>query len=205
VTLAPGSHFALRLESHGQAPALIDGDRIVSYAELARLADAFAAGLTSDVRLLAIEMASRVEPIAAYLGALRAGVPVLLHGGGASARAILAACPPDATYEFREGADEPWALELQPRPWPQPPNPELGVLLSTSGSTGSGKLVRLSRSNLQANAHSIRTYLGITAAERAVTSLPLSYSYGLSVLNSHLLAGACVVLTEASVSDPAFR
>ncbi len=205
MTLAPGSHFALRLESHGQAPALIDGDRIVSYAELARLADAFAAGLTSDVRLLAIEMASRVEPIAAYLGALRAGVPVLLHGGGASARAILAACPPDATYEFREGADEPWALELQPRPWPQPPNPELGVLLSTSGSTGSGKLVRLSRSNLQANAHSIRTYLGITAAERAVTSLPLSYSYGLSVLNSHLLAGACVVLTEASVSDPAFR
>ena len=202
---APGIQFAFRLEGHGEAPALIEGDRVVSYAELARLADSFAAGLTPDVRLLAIEMASCIEPIVAYLGALRVGVPVLLHGGGASARAILAACPPDATYERREGYDETWALERQPRPWDKPPNPELAVLLSTSGSTGSGKLVRLSRSNLQANAESIRTYLGITAAERAVTSLPLSYSYGLSVLNSHLLAGASVALTEASVAEPAFR
>lgn len=76
--------------------------------------------------------------------------------------------------------------------------PELAVLLSTSGTTGSSKLVRLSYNNLQANAESIAEYLGITEDERPITSLPMSYSYGLSVINSHLLKGATIVLTNGS-------
>jgi acyl-CoA synthetase (AMP-forming)/AMP-acid ligase II len=71
---------------------------------------------------------------------------------------------------------------------------DLALLLATSGSLGSPKVVRLSRSNLDANAASIATALGIGPAERAITSLPLSHSYGLSVLNSHLYAGASVVV-----------
>ena len=76
---------------------------------------------------------------------------------------------------------------------------ELGVLLSTSGTTGSPKLVRLAYTNIQANAESIAEYLNIDKNEKPITTLPLSYSYGLSVLNSHLLKGATIVLTEKTV------
>jgi acyl-CoA synthetase (AMP-forming)/AMP-acid ligase II len=76
-------------------------------------------------------------------------------------------------------------------------HPDLAVLLSTSGTTGSPKLVRLSRKAVESNARSIARGLGISSQERAITSLPLFYSYGLSVLNSHLCAGATTVLTNA--------
>lgn len=78
-------------------------------------------------------------------------------------------------------------------------NESLALLLNTSGSTGSPKLVRLSRENLQSNAASIAEYLNLTPAERPITSLPMSYSYGLSVINSHLLAGATLTLTDHGV------
>lgn len=77
--------------------------------------------------------------------------------------------------------------------------PETAVLLSTSGTTGSPKLVRLSYKNIQANAASIVDYLKINDKEKAITSLPMSYSYGLSVINSHLLAGGTIVCTEKSI------
>jgi acyl-CoA synthetase (AMP-forming)/AMP-acid ligase II len=83
-------------------------------------------------------------------------------------------------------------------------NPALGILLSTSGSTGSPKLVRLSRDNLAANARSIARYLQLAPGDRALTVLPPYYSYGLSVINSHLQAGATVVLRDVSVLTPAF-
>lgn len=73
-------------------------------------------------------------------------------------------------------------------------HPEVSVLLSTSGTVGSPKLVRLRGSSVRANAASIAESLAITPDDRAATSLPPSYSYGLSVLNSHLHAGASVVL-----------
>jgi long-chain acyl-CoA synthetase len=74
----------------------------------------------------------------------------------------------------------------------------LSVLLTTSGSTGSPKLVRLSKKNLLSNAQSIIEYLKITEDERPVTGLPMFYSYGLSVINSHLLVGATLLLTSYS-------
>lgn len=81
---------------------------------------------------------------------------------------------------------------------------ELAVLLSTSGTTGSQKFVRLSYENLRSNAESIIEYLTIDSSERAIMNLPLSYSYGLSIVNSHLLAGATLLLTNKSVMDKSF-
>ncbi len=81
---------------------------------------------------------------------------------------------------------------------------ELAMLLTTSGSTGSPKLVRLSHTNILSNAKSIATYLGIDKNERAITSLPFNYSYGMSVINSHLNAGASILLTNRSLFDPLF-
>lgn len=83
-------------------------------------------------------------------------------------------------------------------------NKDLALLLPTSGSTGSPKLVRLSNKNLISNALSIANYLDITSDERPVTSLPMHYSYGLSVINSHLIKGATILLTEYSVMQKEF-
>lgn len=86
---------------------------------------------------------------------------------------------------------------------PVPPHPDLAVLLSTSGSTGRPKLVRLSRSGIVANANAIAGALDIGPDSVAATTLPLFYSYGLSVLTSHLRAGATVVFTDGDVTGPA--
>ncbi|WP_025618381.1 AMP-binding protein [Salinispora cortesiana] len=77
------------------------------------------------------------------------------------------------------------------------PHPDLALLLTTSGSTGSPKLVRLSRAAVLANTAAIGVALGLDGDEVAPTSLPLHYTYGLSVLTSHLRVGATVVV-EAS-------
>jgi acyl-CoA synthetase (AMP-forming)/AMP-acid ligase II len=81
---------------------------------------------------------------------------------------------------------------------------ELALLLTTSGSTGSPRLVRLSKKNLMSNAESIVDYLHITKEEKPITSLPMYYSYGLSILNSHLITGATILLTDYSYIQKEF-
>lgn len=97
-----------------------------------------------------------------------------------------------------------WTLDRRPSSPPVELHPDLALLMGTSGSTGSPKLVRLSSANLIANATSIADFQRLGRGDRAVTNLPLSYSMGLSVLNSHLIAGAGVVVTDTSVVDECF-
>lgn len=75
---------------------------------------------------------------------------------------------------------------------------ELCLLLSTSGSTGSPKLVKLSKANLAANCASINQFLPILKDDVVMTFLPLSYSFGLSILHTHLAMGASIVLQSDS-------
>lgn len=81
---------------------------------------------------------------------------------------------------------------------------ELGLLLTTSGSTGSPKFVRQSYANILSNAQSIVSYLELDETERPITTLPMNYTYGLSVLNSHFLVGATVLVTEKSLMQKEF-
>jgi acyl-coenzyme A synthetase/AMP-(fatty) acid ligase len=81
---------------------------------------------------------------------------------------------------------------------------DLALLLTTSGSTGSPKLVRLSYRNILSNAQAIAEYLNIDSNERPITSLPMFYTYGLSVINSHLIKGATILLTEKPVIQKEF-
>ena len=50
----------------------------------------------------------------------------------------------------------------------------------------------------------IAEYLDIRETDRAATTLPMSYCYGLSVIHSHLLVGAGLILTDRSVVDEEF-
>ena len=83
-------------------------------------------------------------------------------------------------------------------------NDELALLLTTSGSTGSPKLVRQSYKNIEANTKSIVEYLQLNETERAITTLPMNYTYGISILNTHLWVGASVVLTEKGLMQKEF-
>lgn len=81
---------------------------------------------------------------------------------------------------------------------------ELALLLTTSGSTGSPKLVRQSYANILANTRSIIEYLEINENEVTITTLPMNYTYGLSIINTHLYAGASVVLTDKTLMHKEF-
>ena len=78
------------------------------------------------------------------------------------------------------------------------------LLLPTSGSTGSPKLVRLSHTNVITNANSIAEYLSLTSKEIPITTLQPSYSYGLSILHSHFLVGASIAVTTKTFFDRDF-
>jgi len=189
--------FWNQLDAFGDAPALIDQSGVIhSYRELADAADALTAGLDGK-HLVLLGMTTAVEPVVAYLAALRRGWPVIIVNGGdaAAMNRVIEAFEPSLVWHEGEFTARAATPEL---------HPDLAVLLSTSGSTGSAKLVRLSGSAVDANARSIATYLGLDSTERAITTLPLYYSYGLSVLNSHLSVGGSVVLNDLSVTDEAF-
>lgn len=193
-------------------PALVSAQGgETSYRALSQNAEAWADRLRTlaggFVPLVLLDFPTTGEAIGAYLGALRAGFPVMLQEPGS--------CPPGSRIQqvwtpdihLKAGADGRLAAEARAGwrdgGWP-PPHPDLALLLSTSGSTGEPKMVRLSRGAIAANAASIAAYLGLTDQDRAATTLPFFYSYGLSVLNSYLSVGATLALTDRSVSDPAF-
>lgn len=81
---------------------------------------------------------------------------------------------------------------------------ELALLLTTSGSTGSPKFVRQSYANILDNAQSIVKYLKLDATERPITTLPMNYTYGLSIINSHLLVGAMILVTDKGLMQKEF-
>lgn len=81
---------------------------------------------------------------------------------------------------------------------------ELALLLTTSGSTGSPKLVRQSYQNIISNTKSIVQYLELDETERPITTLPMNYTYGLSIINTHLYVGATLLLTEKTLMQKEF-
>ncbi len=85
-----------------------------------------------------------------------------------------------------------------------PLNNKLCLLLTTSGSTGSPKFVRQSYTNVLDNAQSIVQYLKLDETERPITTLPMNYTYGLSIINTHLLTGATILVTDKGLMQKEF-
>jgi len=83
-------------------------------------------------------------------------------------------------------------------------NDDLALLLTTSGSTGSSKLVRQSYDNIRSNTEAIVKYLSIDETERSITTLPMHYTYGLSKINTHLHVGASLILTKKTFMQREF-
>ncbi len=186
--------FAVDLARHGHRPALHTPDGSISYAALDRRVATARAELDALVgttrQLVRLSPAPTVDFVVAWLASLTGGHATLLTHNDGLARAYTSSIEYD---------DRAWRPTGAPAP---ALHPDLRLLLSTSGSTGSPKLVRLSQANLDANASAIASYLGLRSDDVAVTTLPLDYCYGLSVLHSHLAVGASLMLDDRSVTDP---
>lgn len=178
-------------------PAIIlpDGTSI-NYDQLRDQVDDFIKRIVGDPGPLAILCDGSYRQYVAYLAALNSGCPVLLMGQDQAPEKSSIT----VRYSYSPKDDDLRRLSDQSLEW----DPDLAVLLSTSGSTGSAKWVRLSHANITANANSIAEYLSLTETDRAPMALPFQYSYGMSVINSYLTAGASIALLEGSVVDEHF-
>jgi acyl-CoA synthetase (AMP-forming)/AMP-acid ligase II len=175
-----------KLERHGHRPCLIAQDRRWTYDEAVAAADAIYAG--SDLPgtgLVFITAHDGPETILAYIGAVRRGYAVhLLDPAKPGANARLARrYRPDLVFDG--GAER--TLRVTGRGGEI--SEEIAILLSTSGSTGTPKLVKLSHGNIAANTGPSSTISGSAPADVGITSLKPFYSYGMSVVNTHLVAG----------------
>ncbi|ALO35127.1 hypothetical protein CMT41_10650 [Colwellia sp. MT41] len=180
---------------HSKNIAIVDDQGSeISFAMLAEEVNEFINKLPDYKALIFSKVSNSKASIVTYLACLKAEHPLLLLDSNLSEDLFdnLVACyRPNLICS--EGEIEQChndKLKL---------NPKLALLLSTSGSTGSPKLVRLSADNVQANAESIAQYLRLTCDDRAITTLPMNYSYGLSVINSHFHKGAAIVLSEHGI------
>jgi acyl-CoA synthetase (AMP-forming)/AMP-acid ligase II len=189
----------------------LKGHTALTYGELATSVGEFERALRHDGKALVLCAGDRDLPtLLAYLAALRLGHAVAFLP---ASNAILSAYQPEfvvpapgcgsglADLGYRPAAELVAGTTIFQRKDSQPAGeiyPDTALLLATSGSTGSPKTVRLSCSGLADNTAAVISALGITPADRAPTTLPITHAYGLSVLNTHLLAGAGVVLGDQS-------
>ncbi|WP_371411354.1 AMP-binding protein [Mycobacterium sp. shizuoka-1] len=186
------------MTAFGDRPAVLTATELVTHRELARRAVAAAAALGSDRKLVLLETTNAVPSLVAYLGALTGGHVAVPVPPAADHTALLETYDPDVVV------DATGTIRHRHRRSRHRLHPDLALLLSTSGSTGSPKLVRLSAQNLRSNAVAIADYLHITDTDCAATTLPMSYCYGLSVVHSYLWQGAALMLTDLSVADDQF-
>ncbi len=198
----PGLGFVDGWDGHADRPALITDRETITYGELAARVSAEMHLFGSARRLVLIELQNTVSAIVSYLAAMRAGHVVLVASDERARESLTTTYDPDVVVG--SCAETGWQTVERRAGTRHDLHADLALLMSTSGSTGSPKLVRLSYENLSSNAESIADYLGIASTDRAMTSLPLSYCYGLSVLHSHLTRGAAVIVTGLSVVDPGF-
>ena len=210
------SGFVSRQHS-GRPALLVEGGETLAYAGLHEAIEDFAQHL-SPGQLVFIVGGNDLPTVLCYLASLeRRAVPLLLRAGIDEAQLdrLVSAYDPAFVFMPSEASwskagctllkqDGAYGLYSRATSAAAGLHDSLALLLTTSGSTGSPKLVRLTADNLKANAAAIAAYLDITADERTITTLPFNYSYGLSVINSHLYAGASIVLSNRSLMDAAF-
>lgn len=159
--------------------AVIDNGREVSYRELKTLAEDAVRGLKAHTVKLVINDQG-LKTVALFVGCVNHGVVPLMVPANMDAKLL---------ENLRSTYDG------------QPTAKELALLLTTSGSTGSPKLVRISRENLAANCRICAESSPIHPGERVMMVLPICYAFGLSVACSFLFIGGALVFSRYSVMD----
>lgn len=201
----------------GTNVALVDDTGVtVRYDELAALQEELSGVAPGELTMMLCE--NSIGALAGYAALLNGGHPMLMVSAGLSEdmrRQIMNAYRPALVFaprslrgdyphmkEIREIDDYALLRTSYSEPWPV--HPALGQLLTTSGSTGSVKYVRHSWDNIRVNARVFVDIMGMTAEERSITTLPMHYTGGLSVICASLMAGATMIVTRRGVMDEEF-
>jgi len=204
--------------------AIVDGDRRIDYGTLWQQARDFAGDLqhhgVQPGDRVAIVLPNRIEAVVACYAAWLAraiAVPLNVQARERDLSHWLRHCEPRCVVHERGHVDveraiaglaaAPRVVALDPakrlpsfpqrhpawagpETWPGRP----AAIIYTSGTTGSPKGVTLSHANLLSNAGAVASYLGLRAGDSVLSVLPFYYAYGASVLHTHLISGARVVL-----------
>ena len=211
--------LASSLRRRPHAEALVCGQRRVSYLALWNASMTVAAclrrrGLQPGDRV-ALLLEPSPEYVAGYYGVLAAGgmavalnplakewelAAWLRHSGARwllcagrtrQCEALAGECPQLDMTELGLWRRADTALSRPPTT-AEPDAP--AAIIYTSGTTGAPKGVTLSHRNLVSNVTAVMRYLQLTPADRVMHVLPFCYSYGNSVLHTHLAAGATVII-----------
>ncbi len=206
------------LESYSSETAIINQQfEQISYKELIAAADRIGEEIKKRC-LIFIVCKNRLESMAGYIGFMRANAAVILINDkihNIQFQKICEAFRPEYIYLPTENLEglanysqiysfHNYTLAKTDYIVDYTLHEDLSLVLTTSGSTGGSKFVRLSNNNIKNNAIVIAEYLKITGDDRPITTMPMSYSYGLSIINSHLLKGATIILNEASLMEKKF-
>jgi acyl-CoA synthetase (AMP-forming)/AMP-acid ligase II len=195
---ATSNNFRDALLRGGANLALVTSSEDVTYAQLLSRAERFAERLGPDRKLIFLETANTVDGVTAYFGCLL-GEHVTHLYAAEEAHLLTQKIADFAPNILIRGS----SVETVSNETPQL-HPDLSLLLSTSGSTGASKMVKLSQRNVFSNAVSIAEYLELDSTERAATTLDFAHAFGLSVIHSHIVCSGSLLLTDLSVYDPAF-
>ena len=205
-----------RFDRFGDAAALLDEHgQSLTYAQLAREGEALCGAIGG--RCLCFNLCGNTLGSAVgYAGMVEGGVTPALLAASIDRELFQALyeayhpaylwAPEGFEWEACESVYERFGYRLLRTPFGTETklHDDLALLLTTSGSTGSPKFVRQSYANIRANTESIVEYLALTAQEKPITTLPMNYTYGLSIVNSHVLVGAPVLLTRKGLLERGF-
>ena len=206
----------INIKPKERVAAVDDSGSSVTYGDICDFASRFAQAIPrrSFIFILA---ENRIGSLLGYAGALSSGIVPLIISAKTD-KALYSTLRdlyspafiwapdeklPELGYESA-GFSE-WGYSLVKTGMSSPEmHEDLALLLPTSGSTGSPKLVRHSYRNIEANAFNVLRLFGLTENERPMAALPMHYTMGLSVITSHLLAGATIILSGRSLLDKGF-
>jgi acyl-CoA synthetase (AMP-forming)/AMP-acid ligase II len=217
-------NIAERLLSRGEdeAPAILNGDEVVSYSMLRARAHAVASGLANHhapgEQRIGLLAENGPFFVVAYLGVIRAGFTVVpfpvdysermlarLVASMGILRILVSARHESRLRPIAERIGVSLASEAAypcDTSGPPPilreidPGRQLAAIMLTSGSTGEPKGVLVSHRNIAHNTHDIVEYMRLSAADRVMVVLPFSYCYGASLLHTHLAVGATLVVNN---------
>ena len=201
----------------GESPALITEDKIISYNQLADISSSIGNAINKRCHIFLLATNSP-DSIAGYIACLNKKiVPIMIDAelDISAIKNLAEIYRPDFLFlpkTLRESfsnceeifSTENYLLLATGDKNFYSLNDELALLMTTSGSTGSPKFVRQSYKNILSNTKSIIEYLELDKNSRAITNLPMSYVYGLSVINTHIFSGASIVVTDKTLFQKEF-
>ena len=196
---------------------ILENDELVSYNDLTTKIEEFSKNI-KERSLIFLLCKNNLESIVGYLGSVKSNCVISLIDEKISDDSFIKLIDnyqPDFIFFdkkrikkldsfFTSYSFESFELLEVKKKIKKKLNDNLALLISTSGSTGTSKLVRLSADNLNENFNSIIHYLDISQKDISITTLPMSYVYGLSIINTHFNQGASIALNNKSVIEKEF-